>query len=507
MTKRWAVFFAERPQGDSLYMCQMISEEFGIPLCDMAAIVEESRNRMDPLTASYIHRNDSGTIEKLYPDLLERWVNLNDPKYGICVHGFPLNQWQASHLPNIFDGSWRVFLLSYHDAAGIPWVKTMHPVPRLSGLFERLKVPEMYRSLKDYPLRVEAVYPQDVFSGLPQGCTRMTPLSAAPVLEKMMKLSESRRRTTSFPGSHPVNVTENNVHLLGEQEYAVSPKIDGTRFLLVVHDGHAFFVTRKLDVFVCPEEDECCFDSWDESLFDCEVTPDGCVVILDVINSCGSCVRSLGLVERLQTGCDFSAQMKRIWDDCVVQEYHHMCHLPSVLEELDEPGVDGLVFTPVRSSYRLGKNESLLKYKDPFAECTVDLLVKLVPDQVFGGNTIIGHTYGRKGELIPEGVIGFPGMDRECEEAGDNMIAECLIEDPRPGVTEDSALTLLPRSFVFRRWRHDKDRPNFSEVLDSLARLRDTGFGRFELLEVLGFDEEGSSSTFSDLSSSSDDEA
>jgi mRNA-capping enzyme len=57
-------------------------------------------------------------------------------------------------------------------------------------------------------------------------------------------LKVGAREGTAFPGAQPVSVTKENLSLLGQHEYYVSWKADGTRYLMLIWDKHVYMVGR-----------------------------------------------------------------------------------------------------------------------------------------------------------------------------------------------------------------------------------------------------------------------
>jgi hypothetical protein len=59
--------------------------------------------------------------------------------------------------------------------------------------------------------------------------SKTTPIYRAIAINQILSLAQSTKKGKLFPGTHPVNLTLDNIHLLKDYPYFLSLKIDGTR--------------------------------------------------------------------------------------------------------------------------------------------------------------------------------------------------------------------------------------------------------------------------------------
>lgn len=205
---------------------------------------------------------------------------------------------------------------------------------------------------------------------------------ALAVLEQMKVLSESSKN--AFVGAHCVSLDSARIRsFLTRFKYVFSKKVDGTRYLMLVQNNGLFFINRKMDVqSLIPEHCRLHFASFSGSLLDVEVYRQS-IVILDCIAFQNKTIRAAVLSDRLAVvaASRFSEIMNESLPFCfLLQDYMPLSRLhdPDIHDGLFLPsgGVkyggdpvppiyDGLVFTPSQKGYRLGRDESLFKWKRP----------------------------------------------------------------------------------------------------------------------------------------------
>lgn len=288
-------------------------------------------------------------------------------------------------------------------------------------------------------------------------CIEASAIETADVTQKCLRLCESH--ITLFPGTHPVHVTRTSlVQSLKRFPYLISKKIDGTRYMMIVAGQRLWFMNRRLDVWKGPCADR--LGEFDMSVFDVEALH-GTVTIIDAINSCGNCIRSWTLPDRTNT----ATNLLRVTGQKVgtlnlqAQTYHDVKDLSKVASNsINDNSCDGLVFTPKRTSYRLGRNNNLIKWK-PAEKNTVDFS--------FGEDGKV-YCIGGGGDLMCYGnVVDVPKDVR----AGD--VIECLADFDR-------------ELWVFDRVRRDKTNPNAQWIVDNIIQSIKDDITTDELIRTLG---------------------
>ena len=273
--------------------------------------------------------------------------------------------------------------------------------------------------------------PNDDFGA---ACTKSNAIDAAQITQMCLRLCESH--IMLFPGTHPVQVTRDTMTgNLKNFPYCVSKKIDGTRYMMIIGRENAlWFMNRRMDVWRGPSNDK--LSRFRNSVFDVEVR-NGTVTIIDVINSSGQCVRSSPLFHRMNAAKQLLGTIGPLVGtlQLQLQTYHPMNKLRDVVATTtDDDQFDGLVFTPKRTSYRLGRNDNLLKWK-PKEKNTIDFAFK--EGNIYSETVCYGH------------VVGVP------EDVQTDEIIECTLERD---------------IWVFHRVRRDKTNPNARWIVDNILQ-------------------------------------
>lgn len=280
------------------------------------------------------------------------------------------------------------------------------------------------------------------------------PSRAASVVQLVLELAISRREWKQFCGTHPVSLDRENNDNLIKHPYAISPKVDGTRYFLLVTEGALFFINRACDVWAGPKNPA--LVHFNDSLLDCEITAEPgttrnypTLMIIDTIAMNGNCKRNLhlrrridacrALVKFLQSGkANFTVVFQRYLD-------LHRTDASVLLSNWNPSDptntIDGFVFTPLRMPYIMGRCYHLLKWK-PNDKNTVDLSFE-EPNKVYcldehEERLLVGEVSG-----VPRGTS--TGAILECRGAGE-------------------------RRWVFDRERTDKTTPNVQWVLDRITK-------------------------------------
>lgn len=280
------------------------------------------------------------------------------------------------------------------------------------------------------------------------------PCHAACLIQLVLELALSRREWKQFCGTHPVSLDRENHESLIHHPYAVSPKVDGTRYFLLLVEGTLFFINRACDVWAGPKHPV--LHNFNKTLLDCEITTESTqnhptLMIIDVLAVQGECKRKLHLKRRIDTCRSLvrflQSEGAKGFFTVVFQRYLdlHRADASALVSSWDpnDPHntIDGFVFTPLRLPYVMGRCYHLLKWK-PNERNTVDLLFK-PPDHVYcldehEEQLSVGRVSG-----VPKDVPS--GSIIECHGAGDQR-------------------------WTFERLRPDKTAPNAQWVLERIVK-------------------------------------
>lgn len=473
---------------------------------------QRSRIRHGDEIAMYIRCN-SGTedVDELVADELHRSIG-EASRAAHVVGNWPMHPGQIDMFPWVFgDQTVKVVEIGENDALKVAngalegWLKP-HSFTRL--------VPE---SPEDVPrtleMALEVIMNHTLYPGtrlqkttladidthpktpLDQVAKRADAISSARIVQLSLAYADSKILTRQFCGTHPVSVTLQSLPEMRQKPYCVSKKLDGVRYFLILVDATMWFMDRSARVWEGPSHSA--FGLFDHSLLDVEVCGfDGelSLVVLDIVCAMGLSVRGRDFYGRLSAGKTIVNQMRKCCEryfGVTMQHYIpvHRVHQEGALRQ-DESKYDGLVFTPIKSNYRLGRTMSLLKWKPP-DKSTVDVVwLEEEPFSAYvlsdDGLVWVGYIVDERpaelksGDVVECAVLaaGVPyPLPPECprrqqkeqqpkktfEETGMWADAECELE---LGATTDPVLTI-------DKIRTDKTQPNvlstFERVLDSLA--------------------------------------
>lgn len=293
-------------------------------------------------------------------------------------------------------------------------------------------------------------------------CDPVRPRAAAAVVQLVLTLAQSRREYRQFCGAHPISLDRENCATLVKHPYAVSPKVDGTRYFLLVTNGQLFFVNRACEVWGGPSNGR--LPAFEDSLLDCEVTGTTypTIMVIDVLAMRGRCLRKLylrrrldasrALVRCLQGASQHFAVVYQRYLDVRRPEARQL--VGSVEPSRHDNTIDGFVFTPLCRPYLLGRCYDLLKWK-PHEKNTTDLCFE-PPDRV--------SCTDDAGEPVPVGrVEGVP------HGVPVGAIVECRMEGRRG-------------RWVFERLRPDKTAPNVQWVLERIEKTVRDNITRDDIL-------------------------
>ncbi|KAF1768750.1 hypothetical protein GCK72_000563 [Caenorhabditis remanei] len=278
-----------------------------------------------------------------------------------------------------------------------------------------------------------------------------------------------------FPGLQPVSLSRKNIKLLEEEDYMVSWKADGMRYIVYMNDGEVYAFDRDNEVFEIENLD---FVTKDGSpllgtLVDTEVIIDKVMehgyevnkprmLIYDIMRFAGFNVMKEPFHKRfeiIQTEIInkrkaafvsgrirperqiMSVRRKDFYDLCATAKLFEPKFVQHVGHE-----IDGLIFQPKHRPYETGRCDKVLKWKPP-SHNSVDFLLKIerhvregmLPE--WTGNLFVQNCQQ------PFGTMPVTGSLR----AYNNKIIECTMTVDDHG---------RPKSWKFMRERTDKSLPN-----------------------------------------------
>lgn len=281
-------------------------------------------------------------------------------------------------------------------------------------------------------------------------CIPSSAIEGATVIQSCLRLAESQQKL--FPGTHPVHVTREMLETnLKKFPYLVSKKVDGTRYLMVI-DGHTiWFLNRRFDVWKGPSS--IYLKKFSQSLIDVEVRKQ-VVTVIDVISINKQSVRGMPLFRRLGMARGLVAAMEGSPLKIRMQHYYEMNELSKIVSEYKEaPQFDGLIFTPKKTSYRLGRNNNLLKWK-PAGTNTGDFIYDSGLKKIF--------CQGMNNYVCCGEVTGVP------DEIQNGTIIECNIN-------------IENMKWIYYRERKDKENPNTESVIENIVQSARDSIGISEL--------------------------
>jgi hypothetical protein len=291
--------------------------------------------------------------------------------------------------------------------------------------------------------------------------TLAEPQDAAEVCQLMVQLSGATSMQRHFPGSQPVSLLRQHLERFRRFEFSVSLKVDGERFLCVVHKSALWFISRTTQVYRSGSGSvRADLAPHGGTLLDCELLSDnsGLMIVLDCLAVCGRNITALPQCDRMEASVPLGLLLcnshQRPWFR--PQEYVGLARFDELLaKQWQRPfALDGLVFTPARLPYKLGIDRDMFKWK-PAAHITVDLLhlsggMYARQQQSGGGLTCMGR--------LDKGAATAPTAPAVIN---DNELLECKLVEGYDRAT-----------FVWApvRTRNDKRGPNLDWICDSIVQ-------------------------------------
>lgn len=250
-----------------------------------------------------------------------------------------------------------------------------------------------------------------------------------------------------FPGSQPVSIEFKHFNTLASNQYVVCEKTDGLRFMLLafMYGGRkvCVLVNRAMEMFGCPLNFR--KPIYDGTILEGELY-ENMFMVYDCLVSKGENIGKMDFLQRLECMEHIKKMLTVLKNDPIkfaIKKFHALpdfgefmnTYLPTVTQK-----IDGLVFTPVNESVKIGTHETMFKWK-PRDKNTIDFQFKRKGD--------LWRLYVQeKGKLIfeseirDEWVAGIPWIEEDA-------IIECQY------MFNDSPMWWKP---ILRR--HDKTFPN-----------------------------------------------
>lgn len=314
-------------------------------------------------------------------------------------------------------------------------------------------------------------------------CTQCTSNDIYKILKKMKTVLSTRITANKFPGSHPVTLLKKHIPLLLNNNYLVCEKSDGVRAFLYsfshtskninIKDNtnqkeksYSFFIDRTNTVYFAPLYMDISADTiLDGELYYDTINGKRYLVfaVFDCLLANGVNCLNFNFVIRLDYAwkmvarikCDFKVKVKHMYKS------YGFCEVFNNISSLNHKN-DGMIFTPVDEPCKLGRCDTLLKWK-PAHLNTVDFLIKKAKDFNYVYEL---HCYC-KGTVM-DIFDYFINIDEEksgCVEGEyDNLIGEFYYDANK--VTYDCFdFDEIVGGWKLLRIRRDKNTPNSCKVI------------------------------------------
>lgn len=187
-----------------------------------------------------------------------------------------------------------------------------------------------------------------------------------------------------FPGPQPISIERRHFSILKKNKYVVCEKTDGVRYMCIITRYEdkkvCLLVNRKLDMFLVSLN--FLRTSYDGTILDGELVKNKnsgkwYYLVYDAVMINGEDIKSRNLDERISLAHTVVSGIKRLAKDPLtikMKMFHKMSGVQHFCEkELEnlEFNTDGLVFTPVNDTIKIGTHETLFKWK-PRDQNTID---------------------------------------------------------------------------------------------------------------------------------------
>lgn len=303
-----------------------------------------------------------------------------------------------------------------------------------------------------------------------------------------------RTHLRGFPGSQPVSLSHRNIELLQNEEYMVSWKADGTRYMMLIRNENEtylfdrdFRVYQLFDVKFLRKNLK---ESLANTLLDGELVVDVVdnvkwprFLIYDIVCIDGNDVSDNNFRERLniiykciivpretakkQLIIDRTKEPIgiRIKDFC---ELRDTCkYFSSKFQNVLSHEIDGLIFQPVNLGYKPGRCDKVLKWKPP-SHNSVDFRLRIVKENKPG---MLEENIGQLWVGGSDRPFARMKVTRELRQY-DNKIIECRYDFER-------------RTWELMRQRTDKSHPNALTTAENVCETMRNPITREVLLNVI----------------------
>ncbi|KAL0274459.1 UNVERIFIED_CONTAM: hypothetical protein PYX00_006876 [Menopon gallinae] len=284
---------------------------------------------------------------------------------------------------------------------------------------------------------------------------------------------------SDFPGSQPVSLDCNNIHLLSKKPYTVSWKADGVRYMLYIKDrNQVYCIDRDNNIFhvknlTFPHKNDL-RSHVTSTLLDGEMVLDKLenggsrprYLVYDAVSVCGKSVKDepfdlrYKLIEKdicaPREKATINGQLNKLKEPFSIRrkEFREVMLAEKFLSEsfkksLSHPP-DGLIFQPSKDPYVPGKCPDVLKWK-PLSLNSVDFRLKI---EYESGEGILRRPIGK----LFTGDNTYFGQLKSVKNLKhlDSKIVECTYD----GTTD---------KWVFMRERTDKSFPNSFDTAKSVC--------------------------------------
>ena len=319
-----------------------------------------------------------------------------------CTHGFNRTGFLiSSYLVKEYDWDIEAALAQFAKSRN-PGIYKQEYIDELFRRFDhidnRLLAPELPDWCTTQPDQEDEKNGESGFSGIDANSAEsidgIYPYLDRENIKRYQKMCTSmcKFRKNIFPGSQPVSLSHENINMLQKEEYMVSWKADGTRYmLLIVGPGEMFFFDRDFRVFQLFNVNFLKRNTQEpltNTLLDGELVIDivndkKCprYLIYDIVCVDDQDVSSKNFRERLNIifkqiflpredakKSGFIDRTKepigiRMKDFCELKDTNK--YFSSKFQKVLSHEIDGLIFQPVNMSYEPGRCDRVLKWKPP----------------------------------------------------------------------------------------------------------------------------------------------
>lgn len=209
------------------------------------------------------------------------------------------------------------------------------------------------------------------------------------------------RTDRDFCGAQPCTLTRTLLTKALSHPYRCALKVDGERYLWLIHAGRIYAINRSLCVsqvaehtrlnllhdtvldieYVSRDKYHYRGDAVDRSVYDAhdpKKNTRGMVVILDALVFLGKRVMELNLIQRMNRVLWMLPYLQNDQLHVVPQEYLELQHASAMLASgrmYQYTSCDGMILVPVMLPYKAGYQEEFMKWK-PMVQNTVDCMIE-----------------------------------------------------------------------------------------------------------------------------------